>query len=129
MTARDVTGLILRFFSARKSGKFLHILGRFPYKSYTESLWRKFKKIQWRKSREMAGFFPLVVVERVLSFGCGEMVSQESLAPVHPSLAPVQTLFCTSATGFGPHTHTPRHLLHPLWRFRPPVAGNRARDP
>ena len=65
MTARDVTGFHA-FFSARKSGNFLHILGRFPY-SIAQKTWRKrknihwrnFLKIQWRRRPEIADFCPL----------------------------------------------------------------------
>ena len=74
MTATDVTGFCA-FFSARKSGNLLHILGRFPY-SITQKTWRKWKKIHWlekiqKKNVETAPrncrFLSLVVVERALT--------------------------------------------------------------
>ena len=65
MTARDVTGFCA-LFSARKSGDFLHILGRFPNQIAQKTRrhrkkihWRKFKKIQWRRHPEIADFCPL----------------------------------------------------------------------
>ena len=72
MTAGDVTGFCA-FFSARKSGNFLHILGRFPYR-ITQKTWRHRQKTHGRKFKKSSGetrncrFLSLVVVERVLRF-------------------------------------------------------------
>ena len=53
MTAREVTGLYA-FFSSRKSGNFLYILGRFPYSTTQKNLEKK-EKIHWRKFNKCSG--------------------------------------------------------------------------
>ena len=52
MTARDVTR-VCAFFSARKSGIFLHILGRFLTKLHSKPGERE--KIHWRKFKKSSG--------------------------------------------------------------------------
>ena len=51
--SRDVTGFYA-YFSARKSGNFLHILGRFPYQ-ITQKTWRKGKKSTGENSKKSSG--------------------------------------------------------------------------
>ena len=71
MTARDKTGFYA-IFSARKSGNFLHILGRFPY-YMAQKTWRRRQRSTRENSKNPAEtaprncrFLSLVVVERVL---------------------------------------------------------------